>query len=415
MSVYKGRYVESDADDITDAMFALAQELHDRELSDDERSTFREFYRPVAEVISALQIDMSDLLDSTRLRYAEGRSLDLITQGFGVTRRPAVHATGTQQFYVDSALAEDVLIPEGTKVQTEGPEVIRFETTEQVTLVAGETTVSVPSRALEPGPRGNVGANKVVQWTNTKPVAALRTNNSNSYAGGRRKESDSELRKRAEKGGNENARGTHRALVDALSRLDGTLSVVVLVNDTNTAGGAGWGLPENNIEVVIDYEGEDQDVIDTIAEYKSAGEPAVGGINGLSQTGTYTLPNGQKQTIEWSAPTEQYLYMDLNIDTDPDKYEGDDVVADAVVDYVGGIYTDGSYQKRGLGVSEDVIYDKVVASIMNVDGVYDITNLEIDTTSAPTNTGNVLIGATDIAQADGRSSSGFFSITTSDI
>ena len=90
---------------------------------------------------------------------AEGEYLDRHAQLRGLERRAAVAAEGSIRFETDSAAQADLTIPAGTVCMTAG--LIRFETTKEVTLRAGQTQVDAPAAALEPGAAGNVAAGTI--------------------------------------------------------------------------------------------------------------------------------------------------------------------------------------------------------------------------------------------------------------
>lgn len=416
--VINGRYVGTETEDIVDAMFELEQQLLGGRLNDDDRSAIRDYYRPHARVTNALQNDMREMLDSTRIRFAEGQALDFVTEQIGIIRKPAKPATGKQQFYVGSALSEDVDIAKGTVVQTDGSDSSQYKTDEFVTLPAGDTSVQVGVTAIDPGSEHNVGADTVIEFTNGAPHPALETTNPNSISGGRDRENDDELRQRAIEGGNENAQATDDALIGALQRHEKVLATHLFVNDTDTDNAYGNGLPAWSMEIVVHHDTVAQDIIDIIGGFRDAGGNLVAGINGTEVTGQYILENEQKITYEYTEPTEQTIYVDVTLSKDPDTYEGNDAVRNAMVEYIGGILTDGSYHSDGLAMGDDVVVGEVEYAIRSVEGVYNVTDLKIGTSSSPTSKTSdqtIAIADSDVATLDGRDTQSFVTITTSDI
>ena len=119
--------------------------------------------------------------------------LDLHAQLRGLTRREAVQAEGVIRFETDSAAGTDLVVAEGTVCMTAGG--VRFETTQEGTISAGETAVEVPARAIEPGASGNV-ATGAIRAMAVAPVGVSSCTNPEGFSGGLDAENDEELRSR---------------------------------------------------------------------------------------------------------------------------------------------------------------------------------------------------------------------------
>ena len=124
---------------------------------------------------------------------AQGDYLDKHAQLRGLERRAAVAAEGVLRFETDQTPSTDLTIPAGTVCMTAG--LVRFETTQEGTIPAGETAVEVPARAIEPGAAGNVAAGTIRAMA-VAPVGVSRCTNPDGFSGGLDQESDEELRER---------------------------------------------------------------------------------------------------------------------------------------------------------------------------------------------------------------------------
>ena len=124
---------------------------------------------------------------------AEEKYLDYHAEMRGLTRNPAVCAEGTMQFTVRNSAAEAVDIPKGT-VCLNGRG-IRYETLASAVISVGETQVSVPARAVEPGAAGNTGGHTVLSMS-VPPVGVVGCTNPAPFTGGEDAESDESLRAR---------------------------------------------------------------------------------------------------------------------------------------------------------------------------------------------------------------------------
>ena len=124
---------------------------------------------------------------------AQGEYLDKHAQLRGLERRAAVAAEGILRFETDQAPSTDLTIPAGTVCMTAG--LVRFETTQEAVLQAGETMVETTAAAVEPGALGNVAAGTIRAMA-VAPVGVSRCTNPEGFSGGLDEESDEELRER---------------------------------------------------------------------------------------------------------------------------------------------------------------------------------------------------------------------------
>ena len=111
----------------------------------------------------------------------------------GLDRRGAVRSVGSIRFSVTAPAVTDLTIPKGTVCATAG--LTRFETTQAATLKAGETSVLVPARAVEPGAGGNVPAGSILAMA-VPPVGVGACVNPEAFTGGAEAEDDEALRAR---------------------------------------------------------------------------------------------------------------------------------------------------------------------------------------------------------------------------
>ena len=124
---------------------------------------------------------------------AEGEYLDYHAQLRSLERKAPVTAQGTVCFSTGEAADADREIPQGTVCMTVG--LVRFETTQAVTLSAGELEVEAPVRALEAGAAGNVAAGTIVSMA-VAPMGISACTNPQPCTGGADGEEDEQLRQR---------------------------------------------------------------------------------------------------------------------------------------------------------------------------------------------------------------------------
>ena len=124
---------------------------------------------------------------------AAGAYLDLHAALRGLRRAEPSAATGTLRFSLDAARETDVSVPAGTVCLTAG--LVRFVTTADGVIAAGETSCDVPARAEETGASGNADANAVTQMA-LPPIGVAACTNPAAFTGGADAEDDDTLRTR---------------------------------------------------------------------------------------------------------------------------------------------------------------------------------------------------------------------------
>lgn len=299
-----------------------------------------------------------------------------------------------------------------------------------------ESTTAATSaniRAVTGGTEGNVGGasltilpsppSGVDSTTNVFPTGTTQFDDlsGSPFIIGRNEETDDELRERAQESVSAGGAATHDALVNALlNDVEAVNSVTVFENKTDSDNTGTGGLPPHSFEAVV-FGGDDADVAETIFETKAITARDYGGANGTLVTETVTAEsNNQQFDIDFSRPTK----LDVDITTDlvvDSTYIGDDELRNLIVEYIGGVRTDGT-EAVGLGVGEDVRIDFIEDIIVGDDtGVIGFdTNAstgDVTTTPAKTTDSNGLeivdVGGNEVAQTDAQD--GSITINTTEI
>lgn len=143
--------------------------------------------------LQALDIQAWWVLDQCFPQTAQGVYLDGHAQMRGITRRAATKAVGTLRFSVVTPSAVELSISAGTACMTAGE--VRFQTTADAVLPAGELSVDVPAEAVDSGEEGNVPAGSVAILT-ACPVGITGCTNPAAFSGGSDSENDESLRSR---------------------------------------------------------------------------------------------------------------------------------------------------------------------------------------------------------------------------
>ena len=124
---------------------------------------------------------------------AQGEYLDYHAQLRALERKAAVCAQGVVRFFGDAASILGRNIPAGTVCMTSG--LVRFVTTEDRVLAAGQSSVDAPVRAVQAGKAGNVAAGAVRSLA-AAPVGITGCTNPAAMSGGMDAEDDESLRGR---------------------------------------------------------------------------------------------------------------------------------------------------------------------------------------------------------------------------
>lgn len=148
---------------------------------------------PVYDMLASAAIELEqaymEMDNVINLAFADttyGEYLDRRAAEQGLTRKPAVAATGE----VTVTGPEGTSIPAGTVFATNDDSPVYFETTVDVVLSGGSTTISV--QAQSPGVLGNVDAGKITV-TVGELADVISVTNDEPTAGGIDEESDDEL------------------------------------------------------------------------------------------------------------------------------------------------------------------------------------------------------------------------------
>ena len=140
-------YVETDSAKIyTTIIGNLMDYCNEALYPGDERRIFGE---GLVQVLVGIYSEFNDRMKQRVLRHARGVVLDALGERLDVYRQGASTATTTLRFTASAAQSENIIIPAGTRVTTDGS--VYFETSEVAVLSAGELFVDVPGVCMSGG------------------------------------------------------------------------------------------------------------------------------------------------------------------------------------------------------------------------------------------------------------------------
>lgn len=196
-------------------------------------------------------------------------------------------------------------------------------------------------------------------------------------------ETDAAFRVRREDELRQSGAGTVEAIrADVLPNVDGVTAALVIENSSSVTDGA--GRPPKSFETVV-VGGTDDDVAQQIWESKPAGIETYGGTSGNA-----TDSQGVTQVMNFSRPTVQTVYLEVDVTIDPSAWpvDGPAQVAAALA----------SFAALNLSIGDDVILSALVPTIFGISGVLDVTEIRAGFTASPVGTSNIAISETEFAE-----------------
>jgi phage-related baseplate assembly protein len=164
------------------------------------------------------------------LDTASGRDLDQVVALVGLQRRDRTYAVGTVVFARATPAAADVFIAAGTRISTVDAPIATFETSEDCTLTRGSLSVEAPIRAVVSGAPGVVPPQTIIAIN--RPILGIDsvTNGDATQLIGN-DETDDALRVRARRALEGAGKATRDAIIAALTTLPAIRPQDILVSE----------------------------------------------------------------------------------------------------------------------------------------------------------------------------------------
>lgn len=161
----------------------------------DENSETAKKFEAVASELYAISCYGDFILKQAFVQSASGEYLDAHAQLRGVTRKTASTASGTLTFYLLEPSETNIVIPKGVVCSVSKKPYLQYATDEEVSIKAGELSVSVNASAVSPGEEFNVLSGEITVMVNA-PAGIYGVINDGDFKGGCDNERDSSLRRR---------------------------------------------------------------------------------------------------------------------------------------------------------------------------------------------------------------------------
>ena len=329
----------------------------------------------VQEVVELLQ----ELHSSIDPEQATGAALDALCSITGTYRKAATKGTVTLTLTATGACT----VSAGSVVAVTGDPDNRWVTDADVVFAAaGSQSVSATAATA-----GRISAPAGTITTIVTPVTGWSAvTNPSDASEGRNQETDTELRLRREQEITQSGAASLDSIRAAVLALDDVEECVVYENATWHVDGA--GRPPHSIEVLFwsaltgaSLTALEASIAAEIFAEKAAGIQAVGTTlatvqddAGNSHTVGMTLATAIKPTVEvWLFPGSNYA--------------GDAAVQEALVDW----------GDENLQIAEDIYHSALIAVVMGVQGVENVTSLKIGGAAATYSIGETEIGVLETA------------------
>jgi len=347
---------------------------------------------PVGQINSIFAIQLGTYQQGLRLVHdamdpdnAQDASLDAISGQNGVVRDPARPSTVLLDFTGTPA----VVIPSGSVYRVPGGP--RFETTEQATIGGGGSVSGVDAQSEDTGPIEALAGTITEQVTFIAGVSTV-TNPADAIKGND-VEKDSALRQRREAAFALASSSTDGSLSGRVASLNTVEQALCVSNRSDAVDGD--GRPAHSFEVIVWPAQIDNDPVFAIVRSNNPG-----GIRPYGDiTGTALDSEGVSQEVAYSVADAVEIYFAIILTVNSLTYGGDAAVKDAIVAFIDGLLIGAdvilSQVQCAITSSVTGIIDiEVRAKIGSAPGAGDIVNLTIALTEiATTDTGKITVSS----------------------
>jgi hypothetical protein len=321
-----------------------------------------------ARELAVLSRQLASVYEAGFVSTAGGRDLDQVVRLVGVLRRTRSFATGAVIFAASAPVTGDITVNAGTRLSTGQPPLVVFETTEDRTLRRGDLTVEVPVRATVSGPAGVVPARAIsVIHRPLLGIDAVSNAQATTLAG--EDETDEALRARAGRALEGAGRATRGALLAALGTLPNVKEKFVRIEEDHLTRP---GVVIVNVAAELTA-ADAARAVQLLEETRPAGVRILHNIDAPPALIPSVPPNPQDDPLAGPPPpaVAEGLYQPVRVralilpaspslggaDRAALQAKGREALKRLVAD---------------AGIGETLVYNRLVASLMALDGVLDV-------------------------------------------
>jgi len=186
-----------------------------------------------AREFAVVSMQLDSVYDAAFVDTATGRDLDQLAALVGLTRRTQEFASGELVFSRSSPASADISIVEGTLVSTSDAPAVTVETSVDATLRSGTLSVAVPVRSLVSGGAGVAPANTLTVVH--RPILGITAATNPQPLAFAAQETDEMLRRRMKRALQSGGRSTVDALMGAVTSIEGVREQDVLIEEDHLA------------------------------------------------------------------------------------------------------------------------------------------------------------------------------------
>ena len=323
-------------------------------------SVTRTLAESLAREFAVLSQQLERIYQAGFLETATARDLDHVAALVGVARRTRLFATGEAVFARTTPAPADVFIPEGTLLSSADEPLVTVETTEDRTLRSGTLSVSAPVRALAEGVAGvaRAGTLTVIH----RPILGIASvANPQAMSLGGANESDPELRRRAARALETGGRSTLGALRGALTAIDGIEDKHIQIKEDFLAAP---GVLKITVASDLD-EARARRAARALDEARPAG---IRVIHNLPVTPEPTPPPAPGTGV--GSADGIWLPIGVRAEVTP---SGINLTAPQKNQIKTKIETALGTTVEELGIGETIVYNRLVAAVMALEQVFDVS------------------------------------------
>lgn len=339
--------------------------LNDRNPGSVVRTLAESFAREFA--VMSLQLD--GVYQAAFVGTATGRDLDQLAALVGVSRRGSTHAVGEVVFRRSTPAPADIVVVAGTRVSTAQVPGVVVETTRTASLRRGTVSVAIPVRANETGPQGVAAARALtVIHRPIFGVDSVLNPEPMSFGGGM--ESDDDLRARVARALETAGRSTLGAIRGALGAIEGIRAQDVHIEEDHLA------MPGVvHVTVAAEISGATaRAALEAIEAVRPAGIRVLHNL-AVPTTSATTIAEATGGGGDGPVPAETsgvtgdlWQRLEATVTVTPADSALPNAQRDALVF---GVRTAVDDAIADVGAGEPLIYNRLVAAVMAVDGVLD--------------------------------------------
>lgn len=303
------------------------------------------------------------------LDTAEGRDLDQVVALVGVERRSRTFASGEVVFSRSTPAPADIFIPEGTLVSTGEVPAVTVATTDDRTLRSGTLSVAAPVQALVAGPDGVAPAGSLTVIH--RPILGIEAaSNPQAMTFGGGSETDDSLRRRAARALEASGRATPGAITGALISVEGIREQDVRIEEDHLAFP---GLVKVSVASDLSPE-QSARAAQLIDEARPAG---IRVVHNLVVPPAPSPPptsdsNGEEPGPPPPTPAVEGIWYPIGVKAVVTP-SGATLTAAQKSALTSAVEVSIRAFVDALGVGATVVYNRLVAAIIAVDGVFDVS------------------------------------------